>query len=123
MKALFTVNLVVAVVFGLGFFLVPHTLMGLYGGSLGDLGIAIARLFGAVTLGQAVLFTFARSTTSIEFKKGVVYSLFTYWLLGTIVLLMAQLAGLMNWMGWATIGLHGVLLVWYGYSLFTKAWE
>jgi len=123
MKALFTVNLVVAVVFGLGFVLVPHTLMGLYGGSLGDLGIAIARLFGAVTLGQAVLFTFARSTTSTEFKKGVVYSLFIYWLLGTIVLLMAQLAGLMNWMGWATIGLHGVLLVWYGYSLFTKAWE
>jgi hypothetical protein len=34
-----------------------------------------------------------------------------------VLLLIAQLAGQMNTLGWSVVGIHVVLLVWFGYFL------
>jgi hypothetical protein len=73
------------------------------------------RLFGSALISFPILLWFARKSGKAEFKKGVVYSLFAYYLVSTVLLVIAQLAGQMNAMGWGVIGLHVVFLVWFGY--------
>jgi hypothetical protein len=63
----------------------------------------------------------ARKSDKPEPKKGVVYSLFAYYLVSTILLVITQLAGLMNALGWGVIGIHMVLLVWFRYFLVSRS--
>jgi hypothetical protein len=121
MKTLFNVNIIVAILFGLGFVLLPATLLDIYGVSLSDQGITVARLFGAAILSFPVLLWYAGRSDDPRFMMGASRTVFTYWLLGTIVLVIAQLDGQLDAaFGWATIGLHGVLLLWHGYYIFVK---
>ena len=62
MKTLFTITLIVELLFAIGFLVMPTTLVGLFGVSLGDFGVALARFFGSALLGFVVLMWFARST-------------------------------------------------------------
>ncbi|MBN2523589.1 MAG: hypothetical protein JXB24_09965, partial [Bacteroidales bacterium] len=55
-----------------------------------------------------------------EFKRGVVYCIFTYLLASTIILLITQIKGLMNAMGWSVVILHLVFLLWFGYYLINQ---
>ena len=118
MKTLFAVNLVVSLLFGIGFTLVPETMVDIYGASLSEMGITMARLFGSEILAFAVLLWYVRRSGNRDFTQGTVRAMFTYWVAGTIFLVIAQLGGLMNAMGWGTIGLHAVFIVWYGYYIF-----
>ena len=121
MKTLFNVNIIVALLFGLGFILVPVTLLDLYGVSLSDQGITVARLFGSAILSFPVLLWYAGRSDNPEYMKGASRTLFTYWLLGTIFLIIAQLDGQLDELfGWVTIGLHAALLLWYGNYIFLK---
>jgi hypothetical protein len=121
MKTLLVINIVVALLFGLGFVLVPVTLLDFYEVSLSDQGITVARLFGSAILAYPVLLWYAGRSGDPEYIKGASRTLFTYWLLGTIFLLIAQLNGQLNALfGWLTIGLHGVMLLWYGIYIFLK---
>jgi hypothetical protein len=53
-----------------------------------------------------------------EFKRGVVFSIFIYLFLSTILLLITQLNRLMNNMGWGIVILHLGFMIWFGYYLF-----
>jgi hypothetical protein len=120
MKTLFNINIVVAFLFGLGFVLIPVTMLDFYDVSLSDQGITVARLFGSAILAYPVLLWYAGRSNDPVFMKGASRTLFTYWLLGTIFLLIAQLNGQLNAFGWLTIGLHIIMLVWYGIYIFLK---
>jgi predicted branched-subunit amino acid permease len=120
MKTLFAVNFVVGLLFGFGFTLMPGTLVDFYGASLSDIGITVARLFGSCILSFSVLLWYARRSENQDFVVGVQRTMFTYWLLGTVFLVIAQLLGQMNTMGWVTIGLHVVFIAWYGYYIFKQ---
>ena len=121
MKTLFNVNLVIAVLFGLGFAFVPGTMMDLYGVSLNDPGITVARIYGSAILSFAVLLWYAGRSNDPGTFKAASRTLFTYWFLGTIFLIIAQLDGQMDAVaGWGTVGLHAVFLIWYGIHIFLK---
>jgi len=121
MKTLFNVNIVAALLFGLGFVLIPSTLLDLYDVSLSDQGITVARLLGSAILAYPVLLWYAGRSGDPEYMKGASRTLFTYWLLGTIFLIIAQLDGQLSAVfGWATIGLHVIMLVWYASYIFLK---
>jgi hypothetical protein len=121
MNTLFLVALIVEALFGIGFVLVPGPMLGPFGMTFNPIATAFARLFGAALLGYTILLWFARKSDKPESKKGVVYSLFTYYLVSTILLVITQLAGLMNALGWGVIGIHMVLLVWFGYFLVSRS--
>jgi tellurite resistance protein TehA-like permease len=91
--------------------------MGPMGVTLDETSATFARLLGTLILSIPVLLFFARKSTSSEFKKGVVYSVFIYLLLSTILLLITQLKGLMNTMGWGIVILHLAFMIWFGYYL------
>jgi hypothetical protein len=121
MKTLFNVNIIVALLFGLGFVLLPATLLDVYGVSLSDQGITVARLFGSAILSYPVLLWYAGRSDDPGFIKGASRTLFIYWLIGTIFLVIAQVDGQLDALfGWGTIVLHAVLLLWYGYYIFVK---
>jgi hypothetical protein len=117
MNALFLVYLIVEVIFGIGFLFVPGLLMGPMGVTLDETSTTFARLFGSLIISIPVLLFFVRKSAITEFRRGVVYCIFTYLLLSTIILLITQLKGLMNSMGWGIVILHFVFMLWFGYYL------
>jgi tellurite resistance protein TehA-like permease len=120
MKTLFLAYMIVEAIFGIGFLFVPGLLMGPMGVTLDETSTTFARLLGTLILSIPVLLFFARRSSVTEFKRGVVYSLFTYLLLSTILLLITQLNGLMNAMGWGIVILHLAFMIWFGYYLFNQ---
>ena len=75
-------------------------MMGPMGVTLDETSTTFARLFGSLIISIPVLLFFVHKSQNTEFRKAVVYCVFTYLLLSTIILLIAQLKGLMNPLGW-----------------------
>jgi hypothetical protein len=117
MKTLFLAYLIVEAIFGIGFLFAPGLLMGPMGVTLDETSTTFARLLGTLILSIPVLLFFARKSSSNEFKSGVVYSVFIYLFLSSILLLITQLNGLMNNMGWGIVILHLAFMIWFGYYL------
>jgi len=120
MKTLFTITLIVELIFALGFIAVPGTLFGTFGVTPDAFGISLARLFGSALLAFVVLLYYARAKLNPDLNKAVVRSMFTYWLVSSVLMIMAQLAGIFNAMGWSTIVLHIGFLIWYGTYAFKE---
>jgi tellurite resistance protein TehA-like permease len=117
MNTLFLVYLIVEAIFGIGFLFVPDLVMDPMGLTLDETSTTFARMVGSLIISLPVLLFFARKSASSEFKRGVVYCIFTYLLASTIILLITQIKGLMNAMGWSVVILHLVFLFWFGYYL------
>jgi hypothetical protein len=115
MNTLLLVYMIVEAIFGIGFLLAPGLLMGPMGVTLDETSTTFARLFGTLIISIPVLLFFTRRSAGTGFKKGVVYAAFTYLFLSTILLLITQLNGLMNGLGWGIVILHFVFMIWFGY--------
>ncbi len=121
MNTLFLVYLIVEAIFGIGFLFAPGLMMDPMGVTLDETSTNFARLFGSLIISIPVLLFFARRSASSEFKRGVVYSVFIYLLASTIILLISQLKGQMNAMGWGIVMVHFVFMVWFGYYLVNRS--
>lgn len=117
MKTLFLVYLIIEVIFGIGFLLIPGFMMDPMGVTLDETSTTFARLFGSLITSIPVLLFFVRRSDSTEFRKAVVYCAFTYLLLSTIILFITQLKGLMNPLGWGIVMIHFIFMIWFGYYL------
>ena len=115
MNTLFLVALIVEALFSLGFLFVPGPVLSPLGVTLDDTAMVFARLFGSALISFPFLLWFARKSSSLEYKLGVLYSLFAYYLLASVILVVAELEGKMNTMGWGVIAIHVALTVWFGY--------
>ena len=119
MNTLFLVYLIVEAIFGIGFLFVPDLVMGPMGVTLDETSTSLARMFGSLLISIPVLVFFARKSSSTEFKRGVMYCVFIYLLASAVVLLITQIKGLMNAMGWSIVILHLVFMLWFSYYLLT----
>lgn len=120
MNTLFLIYLIVEAIFGIGFLFAPALLMSPMGVSLDETSTTMARMFGSLLIAIPVLVYLARKSSSTEFRRGVIYCAFTYLLASTIVLLITQIKGLMNTMGWSIVILHLVFMLWFGYYLINQ---
>ncbi len=120
MNALFLVYLIVEAIFGIGFLFIPDLMMGPLGVTLDETSTTFARLLATLIISIPVLLFFVRKSTSTEFRRGVIYCIFSYLLLSTILLLITQLKGLMNPLGWSIVILHFVFMLWFGYYLINQ---
>ena len=115
-KRLLQFNLLASAILGLTFILVPRHTLALYG-LLGDGRLyLIAQYFGSTHVAFSVLLWLALAADDSQFLRMIVISFFAGDLAGTIVLLIAQLNGLMNTSGWALVGLSALLALGYGYG-------
>jgi len=115
MNTLFLVAMIIQALFGLGFTLFPRLMLAPFGVTLDPTATVFANLFGSTLIGYVILLWFARKTDKLEFKKITVYSEFVFLLISTIFMVITQLKGLMNPLGWAIVIEHIVLLIWFGY--------
>ncbi len=113
-------NSIVLTIFGIGFILLPETMTALYGAELTAIGLVLARLLGAAFLGFGILRWTARKAEQSDLLKALVLAGFVEDAIGFLVLLTAQMAGLMNAMGWSNVGLYGIFAAGFGYFHFTK---
>jgi len=120
MNTLFLITMVIETIFGIGLISAPNFLLGPMGVTLGETAITFARLFGSALLSFPVILYFARKSADVNFKKSVIKSMFVYLLISSILLLLAQLRGQMNAMGWSIVGLHIIITLWFGRFLCKK---
>ena len=120
MNTLFTVAMIIEALAGIGCLFVPAAVFGPFGVTLDEIATPFVRLLGSTLISFSVLLWLARRSDSPEFRKGVGCSLFAYYLVSAVLLVITQMAGLMNALGWSTIGVHVALLVWFGYYIVKK---
>ena len=120
MKTLFTIALIIELLYGVGFIAMPGTILGIFGVSLIDFGTSLTRLFGSALLGFVVLLWFGRKSAHPETHRVVLATMFIYMLLSTVILLFSQLAGHMNVMGWMPVVMHFIFMIAFGIFLFRR---
>ena len=118
LSSLLLFKAIVSVVSGLALLLLPSAFMGLAGVTLDASGVVMARLVGALLVGIAVICWSARNADPSVGREALVLGLFVADTLGFVVILLAQLAGLMTAFGWVFVLLWLLLAAGLGYLRF-----
>ena len=106
----FSVTGVLGAAFGLGYLLIPTSLLGFFGIEATAGAVLAARFFGASVLGYGVLAWLTRQANPAEdSSKGIALSLAVAAALGTALSLMGVLGGVLNVYGWMAAALFLVL--------------
>jgi len=121
LSTLLTIQSIMLGIFGLGTLLIPKTLWGVYGITLGAGGIFFARFGGVVMIGNALLSWLIRNAADSEARRAIVTVFFFDWAAHVIVFLTVQLAGTANSLGWSNVGLAVLGALAWGYFRFMKA--
>jgi hypothetical protein len=120
-RNLFTVNAIVAGLFGLAFVLVPGPLTELYGIELHDGGLYVGRLLGAAFLMFAVLTWQSRDAQDSTARQAIILALLVGFVVGFVVSLVGQINNIANALGWTTVAIYLLFSVAYGYFQFGKS--
>jgi hypothetical protein len=117
MDTLFMVALILEALLGVGCMLVPAAILAPFGVKLNEIATPFARLFGSALIAFSILLWFARKSDNPGFRNAMAYSMSAYYLASAVILLITQIAGLMNALGWSMVGIHVLLLIWFGYFI------
>lgn len=107
----------IALVFGLGFVLVPTTLWALYGVKLNTAGMYLAQLFGTANIGIGLVIVFVRGASAPDSGRRLAMGILGWVIIEGIVVLLGQFQGVTNVLGWLFVGLDLVLALIYAYFL------
>ena len=125
LKTVFTVNYILAFLFGVGFIFLPKLFMPLLGWSVaGDAPLA-TRGIGMFVIGTSVLMYFARDAAKSEARRAIVLSLFALYILLTLYKVSwLLLFGIpFTWLQAFLYVVHIGLAAAYGYFLFGEPRE
>lgn len=120
LQHLFTINLVIAIFFGLGCAVYPAWVFQLYGLTANGASIWLTRLIGGSILGYATLMWFGMRAAPFLSRRAIALALLTQDAISCIASLEIQLAGSLNNFGWFSLGLYGLLSLAYLYFLFAR---
>jgi hypothetical protein len=118
---LLVVAAVIGAVFGVAFVVASGPLLAIYGITLDKAGTLVAQLFGALLIGLAVLNWFARNVTDPDARQAVVFGNLTGDVVGFVVILIGQLAGIANTLGWVNVAIYLVLALGFAYVQLVQA--
>jgi hypothetical protein len=121
LNTLMLIKSALCLVFGIIFVLAPGALLALYGAKVEPSGAFVAQLYGAAFILLGVMLWFARTDQGSEALRAIVLAVLIGDGIGFIVALLAQLAGVMNALGWSVVALYLLLSVGFGYSYFQLA--
>ena len=120
LNVLLVVAAVIAGVFGVGFVVASGPLLSVYGVTLDKAGTLVAQLFGASLIGVAVLNWLARNVTDPDARRAVIFANLTQDVVGFVVILIGQLAGIPNAFGWSNVAIYLLLALGFGYVQFMR---
>ncbi len=113
-------NAIVALVYGIGFVLMPATMAGLHGVTPSPGTNLTGQFFGVTLIGIGLLVWFARNVTDPAARQAIVLAQLVATVIGVIVALMGTLSGVMNVVGWSAVGIYLLLALGYAYFQFMK---
>jgi len=112
------IKAVISVLFGISMAFFSSLLMPIYGVTLTASGTLAIQWAGACLFGIGLICWFASNADRSELVSGILLSLCICDTIGFVVSLLAQLAGVMNVLGWSTVGLWLILALGLGYFRF-----
>lgn len=116
------ITAVVALFFGLSFYIIPVETMAVYGVTLDISGQYIARYLGSAFLGVAVINWFVRNNSVKEtFMQSILLGFFILTLTGFVASVFDALSGVGNNLVWSTVFIYLVLAIGFGYYRFGKS--
>jgi len=118
LKTTFLIHFIVALLFGLGFLLIPVAVGNIYGLNVQE--PETYRLLGAAMLGFAVSSWFAYQATSWESVRIVVIMELVWTILGTLVMLYALLIAGFPVLGWLNAVILAAFAIAFGRFYFQK---
>ena len=122
LSTLMAIKAVLVVIFGIGFILMPATLLSFYGAELNTGGTLTTPLLGASFILLGILLWMAKNAPGSEVAlRAIVLAVFVGDTIGFIVSLMAQLAGTANALGWSTVVIYLLMALGFGYFQFSKS--
>lgn len=116
-KSLLMIKAVVCLFFGTLLLLLPVTLLGILGASLGAAGTFTAREYGAAVIGTLFLTWFARDAGESPARRPILLHLLVYDAIGFIVTLAAVLSGVLNTLAWGIVAVYLFFTIGSGYLL------
>jgi hypothetical protein len=117
---LLVVSAVIGAVFGAAFLVASGPVAAIYGVTLDRAGMLMAQLFGAALLGFAVLNWFARNVVDPQARQAVVLANLTGDVVGFVVILIGQLGGIANALGWSSVVIYLLLALGFAYIQFMQ---
>ena len=120
LSTLFIIYAIISAIFGLALVFVPKTSLALYGIQPNPGGLTVVRLFGAALLEFALLSWFVRNTEVSEARRAIIFAIFIGEVIGFVVVLIGQLSGVVNALGWSTVAVYLLLALGFGYFQFKK---
>jgi hypothetical protein len=108
---------VLALVFGLSFLLVPGAVLPLYGIEPAAGTILMSRFFGVALVNLGLAVYLLREVREATAQRGLVLAGVVGSAAGLAVAMMGQFGGLVNVMGWSTVGIYGLLFLGYASHL------
>jgi len=116
-KTLMIIKAVVCLGFGPLLLFVPGPLLTLLGSSFGPGAAITAREYGAALLGNLMLTWFARNAEISVARRAIVLDLFVYDAIAFVAVLLIQLSGGLNLLGWGIVAIYLFFTLGFGYFL------
>jgi hypothetical protein len=116
-KTLMIIKAVVCLGFGPLLLFVPGPLLTLLGSSFGPGAAITAREYGAALLGNLMLTWFARNAEESVARRAIVLDLFVYDAIAFVAMLLIQLSGGLNLLGWGIVAIYLFFTLGFGYFL------
>jgi len=112
---LFVLNAVLGLAFGVGFVLLPATMLELYGMERTASANLAGQLFGVELIAVGLLCWFVRDVSDAAALRAITLALLLADVVGLIVVLTGTLSDVMNGMGWSGVAIYLVLAAGYAY--------
>ena len=120
LSTLLAIAAVIGAAFGVAFVVASGPLLSIYGITLDKAGTLVAQLFGALLIGIATLNWFARHVTEPEARQAVVLGNLVGDVVGFVVILLGQIAGIANALGWSNVAIYLLLAIGFAYVQFMQ---
>lgn len=120
LKTLLVFNAIVALVYGVGFVLVPATVLTLYGATVSPSANLVGQLFGVTLIGVGLICWLARNVTDPGSQRAIVLAQLIATVIGAIVAVMGTISGVANAVGWSAVVIYLLLALGYAYFQFAK---
>ena len=120
LSTLFTIEAVVATLFGLAFLIIPETALAQYGLSADSATDVMSRFFASALLGYGILAWYVRNAEDSPARQAIVLAYFVSTVIGFVVALQTQFTTEINQLGWLTVVIYLFFAVGFGYFQFAK---
>ena len=117
LKTLMIVKAIVCLIFGVILLFFPAWILGLLGSTYGPGAAITAREYGAALIGVLMLTWLARDAEDSKARRAIITNLFVYDGVALIAMLILQLSGAMNALGWGVVFIYLFFTVTFGYYM------